>query len=69
MKNFLKKLFSDSNEISSKRLVMIVTLLLIVIGFSCNLFGIIIATHIWNGIIILCGSAAGITALEKLLKK
>lgn len=64
MKNFIKKLLSDSNEISSKRFSLIVSLILLIVYFI-SIFFINLPEYVMWGLISIITSAAGLGTIEK----
>jgi hypothetical protein len=72
MKDFIIKMLSDddSGNISSKRVITLLSFILVSIGYCVNIFwDIPIKQFIFDGMLYLVAAGMGITALEKFSKK
>lgn len=65
MKSFLKKLISDNNEVSSKRVLSLYFTLLFTGVVIVHLFGIIVSETIIWALVGLIGAGFGFTSVEK----
>jgi len=67
----VKGLLKDShnNTVSSKRVVVLLSVLMMIIGFVGNMFyGLQVAEHIYNAIMYVVVTGLGMTGLEKFAK-
>ena len=71
LRNNFKEMLSDdrSGNISSKRVVTFLCVLLMAAGFVGNMFyGLLIAEHVYNAIMYVVVTGLGMTGLEKFAK-
>ena len=71
LRNNFKEMLSDdrSGNISSKRVVTFLCVLLMAAGFVGNMFyGLLIAEHVYNAIMYVVVTGLGMTGLEKFSK-
>jgi len=70
MSEFIKKMLSDTNgDPSSKRVITLISSLLVFIAFVVNIFfDIPLKDYIWNGMLLFAGSGLGFTTLEHFKK-
>ena len=66
--NWLFILLSDSNRLSTKRLITLITLLLIVAVTIGALFQIVVDSELIWVLAALCSSSSGLTVIEKKWK-
>jgi hypothetical protein len=67
----VKGLLKDShnNTVSTKRVVVFLSVLMMIIGFAGNMFyGLQVAEHIYNAIMYVVVTGLGMTGLEKFAK-
>jgi len=71
MKTFFKNILTGVNgDLSSKRLITLVSFCLVSIAFLSNIFlDIPMKDYVWNGMLIFTGSGLGFTTLEHFSKK
>jgi hypothetical protein len=69
-KNFLMKMISDKDDVSSKRVVAIVAFLLMCVAFILNMFlDLKMKEFIWDGMLWLTLGGLGLTVVEKFSNK
>ena len=66
MKEFFKKLLSDSSEVSSKRFTSLYSLGLFTAVVIVSLFGIAVPQYIVYGLVVLITGSAALTLGEKI---
>tara|TARA_Y100000385_G_C12630630_1_gene441095 strand:+ start:120 stop:383 length:264 start_codon:yes stop_codon:yes gene_type:complete len=65
-KNFLKELVSDGSKVSSKRLITLLSFLLIIVGFISNLFfDFTVEEFIFSSVMYIVIAGLGIVGSEK----
>lgn len=72
MKEWLKKLLSVGDEVSSKRTVGVIGAIILYLGFIINAFvgeSFAPSNALVDAVLILSASALGITAIEKIRKQ
>lgn len=67
MKVFLKKLLGTNTEVSSKRLISLIAIIMIVITWAVDLFtDMVISEFIWTGLLTILGTGIGTVALTDI---
>ncbi|WP_286983975.1 hypothetical protein [Haliea sp.] len=71
MKNFLKQMLKDTDgNVSSKRVITIISFILMSVGFIVNVFmDIPIKEFIWDGMLYLVAAGLGFSTIEHFSKK
>lgn len=67
--NWLNTLLSDSNKVSSKRLVLFISLILFIITVILSYFNVNINPNIIDALVYIIISASGLTVIEKFSSK
>ena len=67
--NWIKALLSNNEEVSSKRLVTVTCLILIVFSVVAHVFGMKIDAQILWPLVSLCGASIGLTITKDILSK
>ena len=65
MKNWINELLSDGSKVSSRRLIAIVSLLLIIFSVIGHSLGLSINSEIFYTLAGLCATSAGLTIFNK----
>lgn len=68
MKEFIKKLFSAGDEISSKRVLSLFFAIIFAVVVVVHLTGVVVADNIIWALVALISSGAGMSTIEKFRK-
>jgi len=71
MKDFFRNILTGvDGDLSSKRLITLLSFVLVSVAFISNIFlDIPMKDYVWNGMLIFTGSGLGFTTLEHFSKK